>query len=79
MKSNIRSIFFISSIAIASASIPLLIGSVPVEVQKVTKQEGNYSVTPPDVPKQVTFAGKPIDLSSYDRRERMDRELSSFT
>lgn len=79
MKKSIRSVIFISSIAVASASIPFLIGSAPAEVEKVMKQEGSYSVTPPDVPKQVTFAGEAIDLTPYDRRERMDRELSSFT
>ena len=32
-----------------------------------------------DVPSSVTFCGKNIDLTRYDRYERMDRELLAFT
>ena len=38
-----------------------------------------YCVTPPSVPEQATFDGETIDLRRYDRRERMDREMMSFT
>ena len=37
----------------------------------------NYSTH--DVPSSVTFCGKNIDLTRYDRYERMDRELLAFT
>ena len=37
----------------------------------------NYSTH--DVPSSVTFCGKSIDLTRYDRYERMDRELLAFT
>ena len=32
-----------------------------------------------DVPSSITFCGKKIDLTRYDRYERMDRELLAFT
>lgn len=32
-----------------------------------------------DVPSSVTFCGKTIDLTRFDRHERMDRELLAFT
>ena len=38
-------------------------------------QEG----TPPPVPLSVTFASQKVDLRDYDRRERLDRELLTFT
>lgn len=38
-----------------------------------------YCVTPLEVPSFMTFADEKIDLSRYDLRERMDRELMSFT
>ena len=33
----------------------------------------------PDVPESVTFCGQKIDLTRFDRYERMDRELLAFT
>lgn len=32
-----------------------------------------------EVPKSITFCGDTIDLTRFDRRERMDRELLAFT
>lgn len=32
-----------------------------------------------EVPKSINFCGTEIDLTRYDRRERMDRELMAFT
>ena len=43
------------------------------------KSEVPYCVTSPSVPDKITFAGQAIDLLRYDHRERMDRELMSFT
>ncbi|MDR2120774.1 MAG: lytic transglycosylase domain-containing protein [Tannerella sp.] len=34
--------------------------------------------TSPDIPPQITFCGETVDLARYNRREGMDRELSSF-
>ena len=36
-------------------------------------------VFPPETPTSITFAGRKIDLTSHDRRERMDLEMLSFT
>ena len=53
--------------------------------------EGNYPASPitnpttalpfssPQVPESVMFCGKKIDLTRFDRHERMDRELLAFT
>lgn len=43
------------------------------------KSQVPYCVASPTVPSLVTFADEKIDLSRYDMRERMDRELMSFT
>ncbi len=32
-----------------------------------------------DIPERMTFAGEEISFGRYDKRERMDRELNSFT
>ena len=32
-----------------------------------------------DIPESMTFAGERITFDRYDKRERMDRELNSFT
>ena len=43
------------------------------------KPEEETSFSCMEVPESVTFCGKKIDLTRYDRRERMDRELMAFT
>lgn len=42
---------------------------------------GNTALTysSPQVPESVVFCGKKIDLTRFDRHERMDRELLAFT
>ena len=37
------------------------------------------STSNPEVPQSVVFCGKQIDLTRFDRHERMDRELLAFT
>ena len=47
-----------------------------------TKEEDEPSSLPyscMEVPESMTFCGTTIDLTRYDRRERMDRELMAFT
>lgn len=61
------------------ATIPILIGSSRINESHSAKSEVPYCVTPPTVPTQVTFDKTIIDLRRYDRRERMDREMMSFT
>jgi hypothetical protein len=36
-------------------------------------------IFPPEIPTSIIFAGDTIDLSLQDRRERMDKEMLSFT
>ena len=60
-------------------SIPVLVGSTCLSEQHSVQSEVPYCVTPPTVPEQAVFDGDTIDLRRYDRRERMDRELMSFT
>ena len=40
---------------------------------------GVFTDTPVSYTHLITFAGQAIDLLRYDHRERMDRELMSFT
>ncbi len=42
-------------------------------------QRRMQDVFPPAIPLQVVFAGDTIDLTLQDRRERMDKEMLSFT
>ena len=42
-------------------------------------QRTMQDVFPPEIPAQVVFAGDTIDLTLQDRRERMDKEMLSFT
>ncbi len=43
------------------------------------KSELPYAVVCPTIPSSVQYAGQEVDLTRYDRRERMDRELNAFT
>ena len=77
-----KRITLILSIALAvcaGATIPTLISSIPPVEPYSVKSEVPYCVTPPSVAEQATFDGETIDLRRYDRRERMDREMMSFT
>ena len=49
-----------------------------VEVNEEAPSVVSFTVSP-EVPAKVVFCGKEIDLSRYQMREGMDRELSSFT
>lgn len=62
------------------AAAPLLIGSTCLDKQPTPPQsEVPSRVISPTVPEQAVFDGVTIDLRRYDRRERMDRELISFS
>ncbi|MCD7901719.1 MAG: lytic transglycosylase domain-containing protein [Bacteroides sp.] len=68
--------------AVLLGSTPFLLSSDKVDEYRhhtTTKSEVPYMVTSPSIPEQVTFAGQDIDLTRYDRRERMDREQMAFT
>ena len=60
------------------ALTPFLLSSDIFHNKKEEKEEiMEYSCIP--VPDSIEFCGTKIDLTRYDRRERMDRELMAFT
>lgn len=79
MKTNRINIVFITLLTFLAGSMLLITGSAGIGEYESPKSEVPFLITSPTVPKQATFAGKEIDLTSYDRRERMDRELTSLT
>lgn len=48
-------------------------------MQNSPRSEVPYNVTSPEVPTTMEFAGEKIDLTRSDLRERMDREILTFT
>lgn len=61
-------------------AVPFILANTTLDASKNrTHQSDYFEVAPPKVPQEATFAGEKIDLRSYDRRERMDRELLAFT
>lgn len=79
MKKRISYIVSLIVVFCMGAAVPALIGSSEVSEQHSAKSEVPYCVTSPTVPTEVTFDGEKIDLRRYDRRERMDREMTAFT
>lgn len=62
------------------ACLPFLLGNAALDTSRESvKSEVPYCVSPLAVPASATFAGESIELNRYDLRERMDRELMSFT
>ena len=47
--------------------------------QNSPRSQVPYNVTSPQVPTSIEFAGEKIDLTRCDLRERMDREILTFT
>lgn len=47
--------------------------------QNEPRSQVPYNVTSPEVPKSMMFAGENVDLTRSDLRERMDREILTFT
>lgn len=81
MKRNSIYILATAAIALCVGSIlPILTGSSTLNPERDSViSEVPYCVTSPTVPDKTSFAGQDIDLKRYDHRERMDRELMSFT
>lgn len=60
--------------------ILLALFSIPVQAQGLyQKKGGELHPTPPAVPKYVVFCGDTIRFDTYEKYERMDRELMAFT
>ena len=68
-------------LAAMAFSLPFLLGNSCIQHNQPDTCTAPCSVhpTPPSVPQQTTFAGQTIQFDRYDLRERMDRELISFT
>lgn len=80
MKKHKIHIFITVCLALAlGATVPFLLSSAAVDENHSPKSQVPYSVSPPIVPQEATFAGQTIDLTRYDLRERMDREMMAFT
>lgn len=64
----------------AGISLPLLVGNDTFHPERDSVQSETLSYSVPlQVPEEVRFAGEVIPLDRYDLRERMDRELMTFT
>jgi len=80
MSKNKINTFIMIMVFILIGSFPFLVGSSYNTHNQTSAQAGIPTATfIPEVPRQVTFAGQTIDLTRYDLRERMDRELTAFT
>jgi hypothetical protein len=59
--------------------VPFLLSHTEVNPEQIGDNEAIYNVHSIDMPQTVEFAGQRVDLTRYDCRERMDRELMAFT
>lgn len=69
-------------IAIVAALFVILTSSDKIDDIDIVSQDNPLvlSMTASvEIPERMTFAGEEIIFDRYDRRERMDRELNSFT
>ena len=71
----------ISSLIIVAGIVctAIFLSSNKVNTPQESAQRTMQNVFPPEIPTQVLFAGDTIDLTLQDRRERMDKEMLSFT
>lgn len=81
MKKNTSCLLFTAVAALCiGATVPFLLGNSTMDpTRESVRSEVPYCVTSPTVPRSMNFAGQTIDLTRYDLRERMDRELMAFT
>ena len=66
------------SVCTNPASSQETVGQHPMNYNE-QEATSKFNYSSPQVPEKVTFCGKEIDLTRYDRYERMDRELLAFT
>ncbi|KAA6342083.1 Membrane-bound lytic murein transglycosylase D [termite gut metagenome] len=76
-----RNINFITAFLfiIGMGGVSFLLGHTEVNPEQIADNEAIYGVHSIDVPQTIEFAGQRTDLTRYDCRERMDRELMAFT
>jgi hypothetical protein len=81
MKNRTRISSFIALAGLVCIAIFMSSNKVhePNNSSKTGTQREMPKVFPPEIPRSVNFAGETIDLTLQDRRERMDKELLSFT
>ncbi len=61
-------------------SLPFLFGNARFDSQQDSvRNDVSHLTASPTVPQEISFAGQTIRFDRYDYRERMDRELLSFT
>ena len=66
------------SVCTSQASSQEIEGQRPMSYQE-QENPNKFNYSSPKVPEKMNFCGKEIDLTRYDRYERMDRELLAFT
>ena len=74
--------FFISIslfLAILATAFVLLTAGKELDKMEYEKPHVLSMTASVEIPKKMTYAGEEIIFDRYDRRERMDRELNSFT
>jgi membrane-bound lytic murein transglycosylase D len=78
MKKSLLFSLVILLAALVTSVVLLTSGNDPVktEIEKPQVLSMTASVS---IPERMTFAGEEIVFDRYDKRERMDRELNSFT
>ena len=79
MKNIARIQSFIIVAAIVCTTVFLSSNKADEPQENNIAQRTMQDVFPPEIPAQVVFAGDTIDLTLQDRRERMDKEMLSFT
>ena len=81
MKNRTRISSFIALAGLVCIAIFMSSNKVqePNNSSKTDTQREMPKVFPPEIPRSVNFAGETIDLTLQDRRERMDKEMLSFT
>lgn len=70
--------FLLAAIAIV-ATAQLMQSHQGTSPQNEPRSQVPYNVTSPEVPASMMFAGENVDLTRSDLRERMDREILTFT
>ncbi len=79
-KKFIRPVLTTTLTLCVGVSLPFLLGNACFNSQQDTvRNDVSHLTASPSVPLEITFAGQTIRLDRYDYRERMDRELLSFT
>lgn len=79
----IRKSLFLLLAATTLSTTPIIScnrGTTAINIGEKEKNEHQTTKNiSPDIPKSMNFAGASIDLTSQERRERMDREILSFS